>query len=159
VERPRRSKPDRSRAGPDLAARALRLLARREHTRLELERKLAPHVENPRELEAVLDDLAHRGWLSDQRFVEQFVHGRRSRFGPAHIRRALLERGVAEDVIAGALESLRGDELAAAQAIWARKFKTAPTTAAERARQVRFLQARGFAAALAIRIVRGDGSE
>jgi regulatory protein len=155
VEPRRRSKPDRSQAGPHLTARAVRLLARREHTRLELARKLAPHVENPHELEAVLDDLARRGWLSDERFVEQFVHARRGRFGPARIRRALLERGVAEDVITGALESLKGEEFAAARAIWTRKFKTAPTTATERARQIRFLQARGFGTALAMRIVGG----
>jgi regulatory protein len=156
VERPLRSKPDGPKVEPDLAARALRLLARREHTRLELCRKLAPHVEDPLRLEAVLDDLTSRGWLSDERFVEAFVHARRGRFGPARIRRALLERGVAEELIAGALPGLRAGELEAARAVWARKFKTPATTSSERARQVRFLQSRGFATELAMRIVRGS---
>ena len=154
--RTHRSKPERPDTGPELTARALRLLARREHTRLELGRKLAPHVEGPVELESALDDLAQRGWLSEERFVEQFVHARRGRFGPAHIRRALLQRGVAENLIAGTLATLKEGELAAARAIWVRKFKAPPKTIAERARQVRFLQARGFTTELAMRIVRGD---
>jgi regulatory protein len=104
----------------------------------------------------VLDDLAHRGWLSDERFVEQFVHARRGRYGPAHIRRALLERGVAEEAIAGTLRQLKAGELDSARAVWARKFKAPPKTAEERARQVRFLQGRGFATELAMRVVRGD---
>jgi regulatory protein len=155
AKRPSRSKPDRLSVETELRARALRLLARREHTRLELCRKLAPHVDDPARLEAVLDDLASRGWLSDARFVETFVHARKERFGPARIRRALLERGVAEEVIAGALPSLQAGALDAARAVWARKFKAPAATPAERARQVRFLQSRGFTTALAMRIVRG----
>jgi regulatory protein len=153
---PRGPKRDPVGSVSDLRARALRLLARREHTRLELCRKLAPHADDPARLEAVLDDLAHRGWLSDERFVEQFVHARRGRYGPARIRRALLERGVAQEVIAGALRGLKAAELDAARAVWARKFKAPPRTAEERARQVRFLQGRGFDTALAMRVVRGD---
>jgi regulatory protein len=140
----------------DLTARALRLLARREHTRVEICRKLAPRVDDPARLEAVLDDLARRGWLSDERFVEAFVHARRGRDGPARIRRALLERGVAPEVIAAALRDLKAGELDSARAVWARKFKVPPKTSEERARQVRFLQSRGFTIALAMRIVRGD---
>jgi regulatory protein len=157
VERPRRrSSPDRADAVADLRARALRLLARREHTRVELCRKLAPHVDDPGRLEAVLDDLARRGWLSDERFVEQFVHARRRRYGPSRIRHALLERGVAEEVIAGALRDLKAGELDAARAVWGRKFKAPPKSSEERARQVRFLQARGFAIDLAMRVIRGE---
>jgi regulatory protein len=134
----------------------VRLLARREHTRVELCRKLAPHVDDPARLEAVLDDLARRGWLSDERFVEQFVHARRGRYGPARIRRALLERGVPDEVVAGALRDLKAGELDAARAVWARKFKARPKNSEERARQVRFLQSRGFAIGLAMRIIRGE---
>jgi regulatory protein len=139
-----------------LTARALRLLARREHTRLELRRKLAAYAADPAIVEAVLDDLARRGWLSDERFVEQFVHARSRRFGPARIRHALLERGVAEDVIAHALARLQDGALDAARAIWVRRFKAAPVTAAERARQVRFLQSRGFSVDIAMRVLRGE---
>jgi regulatory protein len=155
VERPRRSKPESAKPKSDPTARALRLLARREHTRAELARKLAHDVEDPLALEALLDDLAARGWLSDSRFAEQFAHARRGRFGIAALRRALLDRGVPEDIVGRALEPLKEGQLEAARAIWARKFKTVPGTAAERARQVRFLQARGFATELALRVVRG----
>jgi regulatory protein len=155
VERLRRSKPDRQNAVQDLSARALRLLARREHTRVELCRKLAPHADDPSRLEALLDDLSHRGWLSDERFVEQFVHARRGRFGPAHIRRALIERGVAAEVACGALATLKAGELEAARAIWLRKFKAPPETSEARARQVRFLRSRGFSLDVALRVVRG----
>ena len=58
---------------PSLRERALRLLARREHTRAELARKLAVHTEDPAELERVLDDFERRGWLSERRVVEQMV--------------------------------------------------------------------------------------
>lgn len=152
----RRSGSERADAVADLRARALRLLARREHTRAELCRKLAPDVDDPARLEAVLDDLARRGWLSDERFVEQFVHARRGRYGAARIRRALLERGIAEEVIAGALRDLKAGELDAARAVWARKFEAPPKSCADRARQVRFLQSRGFAIGLAMRVIRGE---
>jgi regulatory protein len=159
VALPRRSKPDCATApAPALTARALRLLARREHTRRELRRKLAAHAGDPAVLEALLDDLTRRGWLSDERFVEQFVHARRGRFGPARIRRALLERGVAEDEITRALAGLKDEELEAARAVWLRKFKAPPRTAEERARQVRFLQSRGFSVDVALRVVRSNGA-
>ena len=97
--------PQRSKKKPEsLSARgrALRLLARREYTRRELAAKLAPHVPAPEELEALLDDFTERGWLSEARVVEQVVNAKRARLGPARIRRALLERGVSEELIAPA---------------------------------------------------------
>jgi len=155
VARPPRSKPESGKPQADPAARALRLLARRDHTRAELARKLMHDVEDPLRLEALLDELAARGWLSDSRFAEQFVHARRTRFGSAALRRALLDRGVADDIITRALEPLKEGELDAARSIWSRKFRAPPATPAERARQVRFLQSRGFAIDLALRVVRG----
>jgi regulatory protein len=137
----------------------LRLLARRDHTRVELERKLAPYAEDPAGLQSVLDDFTVRGWLSESRAVEQLVHAKRSRFGTARIRQALMARGVASEVMAPALESLKETEVDAARAVWTRKFKTAPGTAADRARQVRFLQSRGFSLNIAMRVVRGAREE
>lgn len=143
TELPRRSK--RSGQAPSLGARALRLLARREHTRLELERKLAPYAEGPEALAALLDDLARRGWLSERRLVEQIVHTRRGKFGSLRIRRELLEKGVAEEVIAEALPQIVAGDLESARAVWKKKFGRAPRSVAERARQVRFMQGRGYA--------------
>ncbi|HEX2830745.1 MAG TPA: recombination regulator RecX [Burkholderiales bacterium] len=141
------------------AARALRLLARREHTRRELEQKLKPHVEDPAELARVLDDFTARGWLSEARAAEQLVRAKRGRFGAARIRQALTDKGVPHELIAGQLEALKSSELDTARAVWARKFKTAPADQAERARHVRFLQARGFSVEIAMRVVRGAGAD
>lgn len=145
----------KTRAELTLRGRALRLLARREHTRLELERKLGPHVEDGAELAALLDDLTTRGWISEARVVEQLVHAKRGRYGASRIRRLLLERGVSEALIAPALAALKADEVESARAVWRRKFTATPRNAAERARQVRFLQYRGFSIDAAMRVVRG----
>ena len=56
---------------PSLKTRALGYLARREHSRLELERKLAPHAKTSEDLSLVLDTLEQRGFLSAPRMVEQ----------------------------------------------------------------------------------------
>ena len=147
----------KKRSEPTAAARALRLLARRDYTRHELERKLEPHVEDPAALQALLDDFTARGWLSESRAIEQLVHARRGRFGTARIRQALIERGVSAEGMAPALENLKASELEAARAVWSRKFKSPPTTPAERAKHVRFLQYRGFSLDIAMRVIRaGD---
>jgi len=152
----RRKRPSKPETQPSPAARALKLLARREHTRRELHQKLAPYVEDAEELEALLDDFAARGWISEARVVEQVVHAKRGRLGIARIRHALLERGVPEELIQPALQKLRDSELDTARAIWSGKFGARPESRAEQARQVRFLQARGFGMEIAMRVVRGD---
>lgn len=146
-------------AGPSPSARALRLLARRDYTRRELERKLAPHVEDPAELQRLLDDFTHRGWLSEARAVEQLVRARRGRFGAARIRQSLIEKGVSGALIVSTLETLRATELEAARSVWSRKFKAPPDTPSARARQVRFLQYRGFSVEIALRVVRGADTD
>ena len=127
-----------------LRARALRHLARREYTRHELTQKLAPHAESPDEIEQILDDFTQRGWLSEKRAAEQMIHARRSRYGIARIRRDLQARGVPPDVVGDSVALLKEGELEAAQAVWRRKFRAPPANAAERAKQGRFLQGRGF---------------
>lgn len=147
------------RSEPSLSARALRLLARREHTRLELERKLAPYADEPAALQSLLDDFTGRGWLSEARAVDQLVHARRGRFGASRIRQTLIEKGVSVELIATALETLKASELDAARAVWSKKFKAPADTPAARARQVRFLQYRGFSVDIAMRVVRGAASD
>jgi len=139
-----------------LRARALRYLARREHSRLELARKLAPHAEDPAEVERVLDELEQRGWLSERRVVEQVVHARRARFGARRIGRELLEKGISEEGVAAALLGLKSGEQEAARAVWLRKFGgRQPRGLAERARQVRFLQGRGFDFEVILKVIGG----
>lgn len=146
----------RKKTEPGLRARALRLLARREHTRHELARKLATPETTPAEIDALLDDLAARGWLSDARVVEQVIHARSGRYGPARIRRDLADKGVPDYLIESAAATLKHQEAGSARAVWQRKFKTPPRDRNERARQVRFLQARGFSLEVALRVVSGE---
>jgi regulatory protein len=143
-------------AQSSLRARALRLLARREHSRLELERKLASHAESPEELVVLLDELVQRGWLSEQRVIEQVVHARRGRFGSERIWRELRKLGIAEELIAEALPEMKNGDLNAARAVWNRKFGKLPGDIAERARQVRFMRNRGFSPDIIRHVITGS---
>ena len=139
-----------------LRGRALKLLARREHTRAELARKLSVHTEDPAELESVLDDCERRGWLSERRVVEQMIHTRRSRFGARRIERDLLAKGVSGEAVAGAMSDLKGGELEAAREVWRKKFGgRLPRTPADRARQARFLQGRGVDMEVILKVIKG----
>ena len=127
-----------------LKGKALRLLARREHSRAELARKLASEG-SLEEIASVLDQLEQAGLLSDRRFAEALVFSRAARFGAARLRHDLKARGVAEASIAGALPQDAEAEAARAREVWRRKYGTAPADRADYARQARFLQQRGFA--------------
>ena len=137
----------------------MQLLARREHTRHELERKLAPFATDETEIAPLLDEFAGRGWLSEQRAVDGVVRARRGKFGGRRIRQELLKRGVAPDRVTAAVEGLRASEAEALRAVWRRKFGRAPRTAAERARQIRFLQGRGFELDLIVKVIRSEGRD
>ena len=140
-----------------LRERALRLLARREHARAELARKLAPHAESAEALACVLDDLSARRLLSDERYAEMRLNARATRFGNARLAHELRTQGVADELIDAALAET-DDELTRARAVWQKKFadRQAPSDAASRARQQRFLLSRGFSGETIRRVLRGD---
>jgi regulatory protein len=143
-----------------LKARALKLLARREHSRAELGRKLAAHSEDAAEIDRLLDELESRGWLSERRVAEQMVHARRSRFGMQRIERDLLAKGVSGEVVAGAMQDLKEGELAAAREVWRKKFGgRVPRNQAERGKQARFLQGRGFGMDVILKIIKGGDEQ
>ena len=132
------------------------MLARREHTRAELARKLSLRAGDPAEIERVLEDFERRGWLSEQRVVEQLVHARRARYGARRIERDLRQKGVSEEAVSAALAELKGGELAAAREVWRRKFGgLQPRRPADRARHVRFLQGRGFDLETIFKVIKG----
>ena len=131
-------------SGPSLKIRALDYLARREHSRLELEKKLTPYAPTLEELSFVLDSLEQCGLLSAGRIVEQVVHVRRSKFGSRRIVHELQQKGIDEDLIAAALPHLKETELETARTVWRKKFGAMPINAKERAKQIRFLMSRGF---------------
>ena len=137
-----------------LRERALGFLARREHSRAELRRKLAPHAESPEELDALLEDLIQRKFLSESRFAEARAHVLTRKFGAARIAHDLRAKGVSEEGAASAAREARNTEFERALEIWRRKFGTPALDLKERARQARFLLARGFSTDVINRILR-----
>lgn len=138
-----------------LKGRALRLLAGREHSRAELERKLAEHETEPGELARVLDDLQAKGFISEQRVVESVVHRRAARLGTGRLKQELQAKGVSPQAVADAVDALRRTEVERAREVWRKKFGEPAVDAAGRAKQMRFLASRGFAAEAIRRVVSG----
>ena len=138
----------------ELKARALRLLARREHTRAELARKLAPGAESSDALHALLVLLEGRKQLSDERYAEARVHQLARKFGALRVRRELVAKGVERDAAARFAADVEKTDLERARSILARKYRTPATGPNERARRMRFLQSRGFSPEVIRRAIR-----
>jgi regulatory protein len=145
--------PRRKHEGPDdpadqqqIRAAAVALLARREHSVRELKQKLARRGYAADACDTVIADLERRGLISEARFVESFVSHRSSRGqGPVRIRAELRELGVGEELADPALESIDLDWVELAGSVRRRRFgDSVPRSFAERAKQARFLQYRGF---------------
>ena len=135
-----------------LKARALRHLMRREHSRAELARKLAPHAESPEALEALLSALSAKKQLSDERYAEERARVLSRKYGGARIRADLRQKGVAESIVEAVS---REGEFDRAKAILERKYREPATSREEQARRVRFLQSRGFSLEVITRLIRG----
>lgn len=127
-----------------LKARALRYLSTREHSRLELARKLARYAEEGEDVEAVLDFLEKNNWLSQERFAEALVHRKAGRYGNSRVVAELQNHGVSGEALAELKSGLAETEIARAREVWRRKFGTVAQDAAGRAKQMRFLLQRGF---------------
>lgn len=142
----------------ELEQAAIRLLAVREHSRVELRRKLHARYEAPALLEQVLDGLEQRGYLSDARFVEQYVSSRKRKgFGPVRIRQELQERGVADNLIDPATDPGEREWLELIKQCCRRKFgDSLPSEYRERAKRARFLEYRGFPGELIRELLWGD---
>jgi regulatory protein len=170
-----------------LKARALQLLAQREHSRIELRRKLLayanqqpagttkpdaavepgspamfarrlpPTPEMQADVDALLEWLAENRHLSETRFLEARVRTRAARLGNLRIRQELAQHGL--QLAPDEARALRDSELARARQVWARKFDGPAGDAAGRARQLRFLAGRGFSADVIRRLLRGDDDD
>jgi regulatory protein len=127
----------------ELKARALRLLARREHTRAELARKLAPEAEAA-ELDALLDQLEGRKQLSNDRYAEARAHQLSRKFGSLRVRRELVAKGIEREAAARFAADVEKSDFERARTILSRKYRTRATNAQDHARRARFLQSRGF---------------
>ena len=139
---------------------ALRLLASREHSRRELERKLLARGYEASLLVGVLDALTETGLLSDERMAEAYVAGRmRKGFGPLRLRQELRERGLDDDLIGPVIDLSPGDWLELMSRVAARTFGPGPVTdRKELARRARFLEYRGFPPELVGRYLRGGSA-
>ena len=129
---------------PSIRDKALAYLARREHTPHELAGKLqhAGYAED--DIKTVVDELSQRGWLSSQRFAENYVTQKQARFGNQKLAYELRQRGVEESVVQQTLAEAKETELERAREVWRKKFGVLPSDQKEKARQIRFLQSRGF---------------
>lgn len=127
-----------------LKARALRYLAAREHSRKELAGKLATYLQVGDDLEALLDWLQTQGYLSETRFAEALVRQRAPRYGASRILHELQNRGIDGDDLEAAKFVLAEGEVGRAVGVWEKKFGTQPADMNERAKQIRFMQNRGF---------------
>ena len=143
-----------------LKVRALQWLAQREHSRSELRVKLLHALrgdDDPTaagaEVDALLDWLESRGFMSRLRFVESRTRVRQARYGNQRIQRELAQHGLALDP--AALAALKDSELGRAREVWRKKYGSLAEDASARVRQMRFLAGRGFSAEVVRRVVRG----
>lgn len=122
------------------------MLARREHSTLELSRKLQRKAFIQKDIDTVLSTLRQEGLLNEGRFLENFIHYKRARgYGPLRIRAELLERGIAQDLIEHHLNITDNAWLEDVRKVWQKRFKNRlPQDFKSRAQQMRFLHYRGF---------------
>ena len=129
-----------------LKGRALKLLAQREHSRSELESKLARHVEEGDDLTAILDELESKDFINSERVAASVVHRRASRMGTQRVVQELRSKGLDDALIKSTAAELQSTELERALQVWKSRFghREPATTPQEKAKQMRFLAARGF---------------
>lgn len=122
----------------------LRMLARREHSRAEIRRRLGPRAESAEQLDAVLDALAGEGLLSEERFAESLARRRAQRFGAARLAHEMQQHGLDPSIANPLIAEARTSERERAFQVWVKRFGKVATSLPEKARQYRFLAQRGF---------------
>ncbi len=140
--------------GRSLKGRALQLLSQREHSRAELERKLAVYETTPGELAQALDELQARDFINEGRVIESVINHRSGKLGAARLKQVLAAKGLGGEAVAQALAALKDSELERAREVWQKKFGEPAQDPRERAKQARFLLTRGFAAEVVSKLVR-----
>ena len=144
---------------PSLKARALRLLARREYSRAELERKLAAHADEPGELAQAREVVSALGVSNEERVAASLLHRRAPRLGAARVLQEMKAKGLGAAALAEAAAQLRETELERARAVWQKKFGAPAASLAERAKQARFLASRGFSGDVVRRVLQAGGGD
>jgi regulatory protein len=142
-----------------LKGRALRLLSQREHSRSELERKLAAYEQAPGELAQVLNDLQARDFINEGRVIDSVMHRRSGKLGATRIKQELASKGLSGEAVTEALAGLRETEYSRALEVWRKKFDRPTTDPNDRAKQMRFLLTRGFSSEVVRKIVQSAGDD
>ena len=142
-----------------LKGRALRYLAQREHSRLELERKLAAHVAEGDDLTAVLDELEAKNFINPERVAQSVAYRRGSKLGTARVVQEMRSKGLDDDTVRAATQELRATEWPRAHAIWRQRFGAPAETPQEKLKQMRFLASRGFSGDVVRKVVAGQVPE
>lgn len=146
-----------------LKGRALRMLATREHSRSELEKKLKPFEETLGQVAQVLDDLQAKDFISEARVVESVINRRQAKLGASRIRQELFGKGIDKEAVGEAMVGLKATELERARELWQRKFGARsngqPPDRAAQAKQMRFLAARGFSGDVIRRVMASPDDE
>ena len=131
----------------------------REHSRIELGRKLSRYAEEGDDVEALLDFLEKNNWLSQERFAESLVHRRAGRYGNSRVLAELQQHGLKGEELDELKSGLKETEVARAREVWRRKFNRVPQDAEERSKQMRFLMARGFSQGAIRSALKGSDDE
>ena len=146
-----------------LKARAIALLSRREYARAELRAKLAGDRGESdiaaTDIDALLDELSALGYLSDARFAQGMVRQKSGGYSKRAIGASLKAQGVDGAAASDALASVEIDDVDAMVALWRRRFGAPPANDKEKARQVRFLQSRGFSLSAVFKLLRNPPDE
>lgn len=148
-----------AKTGPSLKGRALRLLAARDYGRAELERKLSAYAESAESMRVLLDELQAKGFINDARAAASVLHRRAEKLGAARVLGELRQKGFTPELIAAQADILRESEEIRIKTVWQKKFTSAPSNPADKAKQMRFLASRGFAPSLISKLMRALASE
>lgn len=152
--RPPKSSAALNAPGPSLRAQVVRLLARREYSRAELEARLIAKGASRSDLTIVLDELSALGYVSNERYARAFAEQKAGRYSQRSIASELKYKGVDTEDIGAALATAGVDDASALEALWQRRFGRPPADNREKARQVRFLQTRGFSLSAILGLLR-----
>ena len=139
----------------ELLSRALALLSRRDASRAEFVAKLIAAGYGKEEVEGTADWCVAQGFLNETRYVEGAARRLSAKYGASRVTHTLRSKGVSEEAIAGVAGDLKDNELTQARAIWTRKFREPPADANAKAKQIRYLQSRGFSFEIIKQVIRG----
>lgn len=109
------------------------------------------------EIDKALDELQSQGLLSDQRAADALLLAKAPRYGSRRLKQLMQSRSFDSELVSQTLGRARGSEFDRAWALWQRRFGAPPADLRERARQQRFLAARGFESAVIAQVLKQAG--